>query len=75
LPPDPKLKAELCSIRRSSIDGGVVSIESKKEVKKRLGRSPDRADAVKYALLQTLSLQNIDQRSKAMALGKVSEWQ
>jgi hypothetical protein len=75
LPPDPKLKAELCSIRRSSIDGGVVSIESKKEVKKRLGRSPDRADAVKYALLQTLSLQNIDQRSRAMALGKVSEWQ
>lgn len=75
LPPDPKLKAELCSIRRASVDGGVVSIESKKEVKKRLGRSPDRADAVKYALLQTLSIQNLDPRSKAMALSKVSEWQ
>lgn len=74
LPPDPKLKAELCSIRRASIDGGVVTIESKKEIKKRLGRSPDRADAVKYALLQSLSIYAPNQRSQAMALGKVSEW-
>jgi hypothetical protein len=74
LPPDPKLKAELCSIRRSSIDGGVVSIESKKEVKKRLGRSPDRADAVKYALLQTISMYAPNPKSQAAALGKVSEW-
>jgi hypothetical protein len=74
LPPDPKLKAELCSIRRSSIDGGVVSIESKKEVKKRLGRSPDRADAVKYALLQSISMYAPNPRSEAAALGKVSEW-
>jgi hypothetical protein len=74
LPPDPKLKAELCSIRRASIDGGVVTIESKKEIKKRLGRSPDRADAVKYALLQSISIYAPNQRSQAMALGKVSEW-
>ena len=74
LPPDPKLKAELCSIRRASIDGGVVSIESKKEVKKRLGRSPDRADAVKYALLQSISMYAPNPKSQAMALGKVSEW-
>ena len=73
LPPDPKLKAELCSIRRSSIDGGVVSIESKKEVKKRLGRSPDRADAVKYALLQSISMYAPNPKSQA-TLGKVSEW-
>lgn len=75
LPPDSKLKAELCSIRRASIDGGVVTTESKKEIKKRLGRSPDRADAVKYSLLQSLSMQNLDPRSKATALGKVSEWE
>lgn len=74
LPPDPKLKAELCSIRRASIDGGVVSIESKKEVKKRLGRSPDRADAVKYALLQSISMYAPNPKSLAAALGKVSEW-
>ena len=74
LPPDPKLKAELCSIRRASIDGGVVSIESKKEVKKRLGRSPDRADAVKYALLQAISMYAPNPKSQAAALGKVSEW-
>ena len=74
LPPDPKLKAELCSIRRSSIDGGVVTIESKKEVKKRLGRSPDRADAVKYCLLQTLVTPVNDPRSKATTLVKVEGW-
>ena len=74
LPPDPKLKAELCSIRRSSIDGGVVTIESKKEVKKRLGRSPDRADAVKYCLLQTLAMPISDPRSKATTLTKVVGW-
>lgn len=74
LPPDPKLKAELCSIRRASIDGGVVSIESKKEIKKRLGRSPDRADAVKYALLQSISMYAPNPKSQAAALGKVSEW-
>lgn len=74
LPPDPKLKAELCQIRRASIDGGVVTVESKKEIKKRLGRSPDRADAVKYALLQSISMYAPNPRSEAAALGKVSEW-
>jgi len=52
----------------------VVSIESKKEVKKRLGRSPDRADAVKYALLQSISMYAPNPKLQAAALGKVSEW-
>ena len=50
LPPDRQLKADLCSLRR--IDAGDVRnirIESKKEVKKRIGRSPDKGDAVMYA--------------------------
>jgi len=50
LPPCPKLKADLASFRRKSIDGGVIRIEGKDEVKKRLGRSPDRGEAVIYAL-------------------------
>ena len=50
LPPCPKLKADLCSYRRKSMDGGKVHIEGKDEIKKRLGRSPDRGEAVIYAL-------------------------
>jgi len=74
LPPDPKLKAELCSIRRSSIDGGVITIESKKEIKKQLGRSPDRADAIKYCLIEKLITPVNDPRSKATTLIKVEGW-
>lgn len=29
-------------------DGGIVTLESKDDIRKRLGRSPDRADAVVY---------------------------
>lgn len=50
LPPDPKLKADLASFRRKNMDGGVVKIEGKDDIKKRLGRSPDRGEAVIYAL-------------------------
>jgi phage terminase large subunit len=46
LPPDAKLADELCSMRWSiGLDGRVV-IESKDELRARIGRSPDRADAV-----------------------------
>ena len=50
LPPDPKLKGDLCSYRRESMDGGVIKIEGKEKIKKRLGRSPDRGEAVIYAI-------------------------
>jgi hypothetical protein len=45
LPPDPELLQELCSPKWSGA-GGVVLIEAKDEIKKRLRRSPDKADAV-----------------------------
>lgn len=48
LPPDAKLMSDLCSIRFSITSRGIV-LESKDEVKKRLGRSPDRGDAVVLA--------------------------
>lgn len=44
LPKDPELKTQLASVRYSYRDG-LLLMESKKEHKKRLGRSPDRADA------------------------------
>ena len=42
--PDPELKSQLSSYRYSYRDG-VLLMEAKKDYKKRLGRSPDRADA------------------------------
>lgn len=50
LPPDDELLAELCAPKWTS-PGGVVVIESKDEIKKRLKRSPDKADAIVLASL------------------------
>lgn len=46
LPPDPQLRADLASYRWKLRSGGVIQVESKDDIKKRLGRSPDRGDAV-----------------------------
>ena len=50
LPPDDKLIGDLTSPRWREQSGGKVIIESKDELRKRLGRSPDRGDAVVMAL-------------------------
>jgi hypothetical protein len=44
MPVDPELKSQLPSVRYSYKDG-VLLMESKKEYKKRMGKSPDRADS------------------------------
>jgi hypothetical protein len=58
LPKDSKLKADLCAPRwkltppiAQSEAKGRIQVESKEDIKKRLGRSPDRGDAVIYASL------------------------
>lgn len=48
LPPDPELEADLCAPRWSMQTNG-IKIESKEDIKKRIGRSPDCADAVVLA--------------------------
>ena len=48
LPPDAQLKADLTT-PRWRITGGGILIESKEDIRKRLGRSPDRGDAVAMA--------------------------
>lgn len=48
LPRDPKLKADLTAPRWGP-DDGVIKVESKKDIKKRLHRSTDRGDAVVMA--------------------------
>jgi hypothetical protein len=44
MPRDPELKAQLSSYRYS-YKGGLLLMEAKKEYKKRVGKSPDKADA------------------------------
>lgn len=47
LPPDPQLRADLCAPRWSYRTR--VQIEPKDDIKARIGRSPDRGEAVMYA--------------------------
>lgn len=53
LPPDTQLRADLCAPRWKLTSRG-IQIESKDEIKKRIGRSPDRGDAVVLANYNTL---------------------
>lgn len=50
LPPDDALLDELIELRWKPV-GGQVQVEKKEEVAKRLGRSPDRADALANSIL------------------------
>lgn len=52
LPPDPKLRADLCAPRWKLTQRG-IQVESKEDLIKRLGRSPDRGDAVCYGNMVT----------------------
>lgn len=46
LPPDPELRSELAAPKWKLTSGSAIQIEEKLEIKKRLGRSPDKGDAV-----------------------------
>lgn len=46
LPPSPTLRADLASYRWKLRPGGTIQVESKDDIKKRIGRSPDEGDAV-----------------------------
>ena len=48
LPPDSELRADLCAPRWKLTVRG-IQIEAKDEIIKRIGRSPDRGDALVYA--------------------------
>jgi hypothetical protein len=53
LPPDRKLRADLAAPRWSHGPSG-IKVEAKAETRKRIGRSPDRGDAVVYAAIDTI---------------------
>ena len=50
LPNNPRLFEQLCTIKWKSAGKGKIKVEEKEEIKKRLGYSPDEADAVMYSL-------------------------
>jgi hypothetical protein len=49
LPPDDQLAVDLSSPRWKTVPGGKIVIESKDDLRRRIGRSPDRGDAVALA--------------------------
>jgi len=53
LPPDAELRADLCAPRWKMTPSG-IQIESKEDLSKRIGRSPDKGDAVIYASVMTI---------------------
>ena len=55
LPPDPALLAELCA-PRFSLSGKTIKVESREDIIKRVGRSPDRATAVILASIDVPKL-------------------
>jgi hypothetical protein len=55
LPPDRQLKADLCAAKYKLTATG-IRIEAKEDIVKRLGRSPDRADAVVMAANRTSTM-------------------
>lgn len=68
LPPDDKLKSDLCA-PRWSLTGAKIYVESREEIIKKIGRSPDDASAVILALIDTPRIDdvrtlNASQRSK-----------
>ena len=52
LPPHPRLKADLAAFKWS-LQGKTIKVESRDEIVKRLGRSPDYASAYVLALIET----------------------
>lgn len=53
LPPSQKLKADLCCPRWRMKDSAVIQVESREDIVKRIGRSPDYGSAYVLALIDT----------------------
>lgn len=58
LPNDEELKKELCASRYTSDEGGKYCLESKKDIKRRLGFSPDLCDALALTFAQDIGIKN-----------------
>lgn len=70
LPPDPELLADLCAPLWKLTPRG-IQIESKPDIKKRIGRSPDRGDAVVYSWSEGQAL--AEKKQKAFFTGRLPQ--
>jgi hypothetical protein len=71
LPPDERLLADLAAARWKLTPRG-IQVEAKVDIVKRLGRSPDRADAVALALCEGRRLRDrrpLPQRASSFSFG------
>ena len=71
LPEDDELAADLSALRYEFTQDGRIQIESKDDCRKRLGRSPDRADALVLALDAAGSGGALDVSGLAAAFGEI----
>jgi hypothetical protein len=62
LPPDSELKADLCAPRWKLTASGIL-VEDKEEIKKRIGRSPDKGDAYILASINTVKTSTRHQKN------------
>ncbi|MES1975717.1 MAG: hypothetical protein V4472_24940 [Pseudomonadota bacterium] len=53
LPPDDRLLGDLVAPKWKEMAGARIQVETKEEIKKRIGRSPDDGDAVVYAFTES----------------------
>lgn len=60
LPPDDDLLGELTAPKFQYMTGAIIQVESKDEIKKRIGRSTDHADAVCQSLLTDVEFNQVD---------------
>jgi hypothetical protein len=71
LPNDSKLTGELAAVEYGFLPNGKIKVESKDELRARLGRSPDRADALALAVYtratQPASFGSLPFRSRGFA--------
>lgn len=64
LPPDDDLIGELTAPKWKVIGKGLIQVESKEELRKRLGRSTDHADAVGQSLLTDTEFNQVESGAK-----------
>lgn len=62
LPPDSRLRADLCA-PKWRLANAAIQVESREEISKRIGRSPDYASAYILALIHTPRVQDVARKS------------
>jgi hypothetical protein len=73
LPPDPDLLKELCA-PRWELSGMTIKVESREDIVKRVGRSPDRASALILARMDTPKVHQLRYLDREAAPDNVLEW-